>query len=60
MMKDRRKEEGVSAKDGGRRKPRKPNEEADSDVLVGSIMRRMSSQDFFCHGKTFPGVYKYS
>ncbi len=55
-IKDRRKEEEVRMKDGGRRKPRIQNQEADSDVLVGSIVRRMSSQNFFVIKKTFPGV----
>ncbi len=44
-------------KDGGRRtgrrKARKENEEADSDVLVGSIVRRTSRQYFFIIGKLF-------
>ncbi len=56
-IKDGRKEEEVRdegwRKEDGRRKPRKPNEEADSDVLVGSIVRRMSSQNFFIIIKLF-------
>ncbi len=55
-IKDGRKEEEVRMKDGGRKEAaysRKQNEEADSDVLVGTIVRRMSSQNFFVIKKNF-------